>query len=65
MKNKHLDEVKEGYFKHLVEAMAIVFSLLAASLACLIHAFIPKLFTKTASTIMRNILSRTDNRYAK
>ena len=62
---KHLSEVKENYFKHLIEALLISLSLVAASLACLIHAIFPFALTKTASTIMRKILSRTDNRYAR
>jgi hypothetical protein len=61
----HLFEVKENYFKHLVEALVIVFSLLLAALACFVHAIVPQLFTKTASTIMRNILGRTDDRYSR
>lgn len=61
----HLNELKEGYFKHLSEALFIFISLLIASFACLIHAFIPQFFTKTASTIMKNILGRTDDRYNK
>jgi hypothetical protein len=61
----HLSELKEGYFKHLLEALLIVVSLLLAAGACLIHALVPGIFTKTASTIMRNILGRTDDRYAK
>jgi hypothetical protein len=62
---KHLDEVQEKYFKHLFEALLIVVSLLIAAGACFVHAIIPKIFTKTASTIMKNILNRTDERYAK
>ena len=62
---KHLDEVKENYFKHLVEASLISLSLIVASAACLLHAIFPFAFTKTASTIMRKILGRTDDRYAK
>jgi hypothetical protein len=62
---RHLEEVKENYFKHLIEASLISLSLIAASLACFIHAILPFAFTKTASTIMRKILGRTDNRYAK
>jgi hypothetical protein len=60
---KHLVEVKENYFKHLVEALWISLTLIVASIACAIHAIFPFIFKKTASTIMRNILSRTDHRY--
>lgn len=60
----HLKTVKENYFTHLFEALMIVFSLLKAIVACLVHAFLPFLFTQTASSIMRKILKRTDDRYA-
>ena len=60
----HLKEVKENYFKHLTEALFIVLSLLRALLACLIHAFIPFVFKTTASSIIRKVLQRTDDRYA-
>jgi hypothetical protein len=59
----HLGELKENYFKHFFEALLISLSLIAAATACLIHAIIPFAFKKTASTIMRKILSRTDSRY--
>lgn len=62
---KHLDQVKENYFKHLLEAILISLCLFIASLACLFHAIFPFVFKKTASTIMRKILTRTDKRYAK
>jgi hypothetical protein len=61
---KHLKEMKETYFVHLYEAFAIVFSLLKAAMACLIHAFIPFLFKTTASSTIRKTLKRTDDRYA-
>jgi hypothetical protein len=60
----HLKDMKENYFTHLFEALLIVFSLLKASLACLVHAFFPYIFKTTASSIMRKILQRTDDRYA-
>jgi hypothetical protein len=60
----HLKGMKENYFVHLFEALLIVFSLLKAAVACLVHAFIPFIFTTTASSIVRKILQRTDDRYA-
>lgn len=62
---KHLNEVKENYFKHFVEALLISLSLILAAFACLLHAFFPFIFTKIASNIMRKILLRTENRYAR
>lgn len=60
----HIKDMKENYFRHLYEALLIVFSLLLASLACLVHAFIPFIFKTTASSIIRKTLQRTDDRYA-
>lgn len=59
----HTKDMKENYFKHMYEALLIVLSLIIASLACFIHAFVPFIFKKTASSIMRKTLQRTDNRY--
>lgn len=56
--------MKENYFVHLFEALVVVFSLLKAAAACLIHAFLPFVFTTTASSTMRKTLQRTDDRYA-
>ena len=61
---KHLKEVNENYFVHMYEACLISFSLFVACIACLVHAFIPSVFTKTASSTIRKILQRTDDRYA-
>ena len=46
---QHLDEAGEGYFEHLTFAATIGLMALAAGLACLIHAMIPGLCTRTAS----------------
>jgi hypothetical protein len=60
---KHLSEVKENYFIHFIEALLISLSLITAGFFCIIHAFLPFMFKRTASTIMRKILNRTDHRY--
>ena len=46
---QHLQEAGEGYFEHLSFAATIGLMALAAGLACLIHAVIPALCTRTAS----------------
>jgi len=46
---QHLDEAGEGYFEHLTFAATIGMMALAAGLACLTHAMIPGLCTRTAS----------------
>lgn len=60
----HLEDMKESYSVHFGEAVFVSLSLFKAAFACLIHAFLPFIFTKTASSTMRIILQRTDDRYA-
>ena len=45
----HLAECHEGYLTHLLAAARISATLLAAALACAVHAFVPGLFTRSAS----------------
>lgn len=50
----HLTDAGENYFQHLCFATAVGLMLVAAGLACILHAFIPACCTKTASaTISR------------
>ena len=46
---KHCDNANESYFKHMLVAIGISFSLLKASLMAATHALIPALFEKGAS----------------
>ena len=46
---QHLNEAGEGYFEHLAFAATIGLMAVAAGLACLIHALVPGLCTRTAS----------------
>jgi len=46
---QHLIEAGESYFEHLGFAATVGFMALAAGLACLIHALVPALCTRTAS----------------
>jgi hypothetical protein len=46
---QHLSEAGEGYFEHLAFAATIGLMAVAAGLACLIHALVPGLCTRTAS----------------
>jgi len=46
---KHLEDTNENYFLHMLIAMKIAVSLLIAGVKAFIHAFIPGLFTKSAS----------------
>ena len=62
---KHLDECGEGYFKHMMEAWLIVAVLLISSVICFIHSLFPFIFQKTASSLVKRILNRTEKRYVK
>ena len=46
---QHLNEAGEGYFEHLAFAATIGLMAVAAGLACLIHALVPGLCTRTTS----------------
>ena len=45
----HLAEAGESYFEHLRFASGVGLMLVAAGLACIIHAIVPAFCTKTAS----------------
>ena len=51
----HLAECGESYFAHLRAALGITLTLGGAALACAVHAFVPALFTRTASTRVEQV----------
>ena len=51
----HLAECGEGYFAHLRAALRISWILGGAVIACAVHAFVPGLFTRTASTRVEQV----------
>ena len=53
----HLSECDEGYFTHLKAALGITATLGAAALGCAVHAFVPGLFTRSASTRIERVRS--------
>lgn len=59
---KHLKTVNENYFKHMIEAWLIVITFVGAGLICFIHSIFPFLFQTTASTMVKNIIARTNER---
>lgn len=59
---KHLKLVNENYFKHMLEAWLITATFILSGLICFIHSIFPFLFQTTASTMVKNILNRTDKR---
>ncbi|MBC2886880.1 hypothetical protein H7Q97_15945 [Ochrobactrum sp. CM-21-5] len=59
---EHPASVDETYFQHMTFAARFSIKLFAAAFAALIHAILPFLFEKTASTIVRQLYERTHNR---
>ena len=58
MKNKitrHLREADMGYFQHMLRACTISATLFLAFALCMIHAFIPFLFERSASKVVKNL----------
>ncbi|PWL16916.1 hypothetical protein DKP76_15600 [Falsochrobactrum shanghaiense] len=58
----HPQSVDESYFQHMMFAARFSAKLFAAAFAALIHAVLPFLFEKTASSIIRELYERTHNR---
>ena len=54
----HPRTVDETYFEHLLVAGYFGVTMLAAGLACLVHALIPGAFTKTGSQAVRHLHDR-------
>jgi len=54
----HPRTVDETYFEHLQVAGYFGVTLLAAGVACLVHALIPGAFTKTGSKAVRHLHER-------
>jgi hypothetical protein len=59
---KHLKLVHENYFRHMIEAWFIVATLLFSAIVCFIHSIFPFAFQTTASTRLKWILTRTNQR---
>ncbi len=58
----HPRTVDESYLAHMRFALWFASRLFAAAGAALIHALIPAMFEKTASTIVAELYTRTHNR---
>ena len=59
---EHPASVNESYFQHMAFAGKFAFTLFAAAFAALIHAILPFLFEKTASTIVAKLYAKTHKR---
>jgi hypothetical protein len=52
---EHPASVGETYFEHLRHAAGFSVRMIAGGLACLVHALIPCLFTRTGSDAIRHL----------
>ncbi len=55
---EHPASIGETYFEHMGRAAGFSFSMLAAGIACLIHALLPCLFITTGSRTVTNLHDR-------
>ncbi len=53
--SSHLEEVGESYTCHMVKAAGFAFAMLAAGIACLLHALLPFMFVRTGSNCIRRL----------
>jgi len=58
----HLEEANETYFEHMRFAATVGAMAVAAGLACLIHALIPALCTRTCSLTIGRLRTLFDDR---
>ena len=61
---EHLTEVGETYPRHFMKAVGFGIAMVAAGLACLVHALFPFLFVTTGSTCIRRLHRRMEDRRA-
>ena len=58
----HPRQVNETYLQHGQFALSYAFKLLLASMAAIVHALVPSLFERTASTIVAELHQKRHNR---
>ena len=59
---KHLRDAEENYLQHMVAALKISSQLLIASLQAFFHSIIPALFTKNASSKIKELYFYIESR---
>jgi len=59
---KHLKDVEENYLQHMVVALKISSGLLIASLQAFFHSIIPAIFSKSASSKIKELYFFIENR---
>ena len=55
---KHPRAVGETYLEHMTVALSFGLPLIAAGLACVVHALVPAMFERTGSRAIVNLHSR-------
>jgi Family of unknown function (DUF6356) len=55
---KHPRSVGETYAEHMTAALSFGLTMIAAGLACVIHAFVPALFERTGSRAIAELYGR-------
>jgi hypothetical protein len=55
---KHPRSVGETYVEHMAAALSFGLTMIAAGLACVVHAFVPALFERTASRAIVDLYGR-------
>lgn len=63
--SRHLKEMDEKYFEHMLSSHRYALRLILAGIAVFIHGFIPDCFTTTASNTMRSIIEEINLRKQK
>lgn len=58
----HPRSVGESYFEHMAFAFKFSMRLFGGALAALTHAFLPFMFEKTASTLVKNMAQKMNAR---
>lgn len=61
----HPGEINESYWQHMRYALSFSLRLMVASVCAFIHAFLPILFQKTASTIVYRCYEILNQRFKK
>lgn len=55
---KHPRSVGETYVEHMVAALSFGVTMIAAGIACVVHAFVPALFERTGSRTITELYGR-------
>ena len=59
---RHPRSIGESYAEHFVTAVGVGFKLILAGLACIVHALVPALCERTASSAVNALHARLANR---